>query len=153
MRYQFSQRDRRRGGIAAGRLTFIAKTGIHGIPAEQRRINSSRGGKTQGAIQGAVNAASGQIARARQAGEVPRLLWARSAENRAAARAMGLRQGPKIDMQAIKTPASLKLGQARGGTLSRCVRWHRNRGYYSLNCEICLQELSTAWGILILDEI
>jgi hypothetical protein len=86
----------------------------------------------------------------RQLGEAGRLEWARSSENRAGAREMGKTFGLK-NMDAIRTKESCSKGQATGGQRSRCQRWHNNRGYYSLNCEICLDDLSKLWGFEVRD--
>jgi hypothetical protein len=140
MRHKFSKDEQISGGRIAGTKAAELKIGIHGISPEQRRQNSSRGGVTQGKIQGAANVASGQMEQMRRDSEQARLRWARSEKNRTAARKMGKKYGARVDMNALKTPASLRLGQANGGDKSRHVRWHTNRGIKNFKCSYCLAE-------------
>jgi hypothetical protein len=147
-RYVFKLEDTRRGGVAAGRITFKRKTGIHSlsITPEQRRENSSRGGITQGNIQGKRNVDSGQMDRMRQ---LPQTKAAQSLVGKKFGRALGLKYGKLQDMSAIKTPESCKLGQANGGDKSRHVRWHTNREIKKFKCTLCLAEMQKKEGLEI----
>jgi hypothetical protein len=150
MRHQFSKAESRLGGKIAGSRSAELKLGIHAISPEQRRENSSRGGLTQGPIQGRQNVESGQLDRIR---ELPRTKEAQSRVGRRTGRALGLKYGPLADMNAIKTPESLSLGQKNGGPKSRHVRWHVNRKIFNFKCEYCLAaiERKENWGIPVMD--
>ena len=145
-RYVFQKKDQVAGGRAAGTKSFLEGTGFHAISEEARRKNSRKGGLKQGPIQGAANVASGQIERIRIESEAARLAWARSEQNRQLAREMGKQYGKLVDWEKIKNTESLAEGQRVGGPRSRCQRWHKNRGIWSLGCDICISELEEIWG-------
>jgi hypothetical protein len=149
MRHQFTKAEQISGGAIVGRKTATLKLGIHGLSPEQRRENSIRGGRIQGVIQGRKNVLSGQMEQMRIASEPQRLVWARSSKNRNRLRELGLIQGPKVDFDKIKTPESLRLGQANGGDKSRHFRWHVNRNIFNFKCGYCLAaiERKENWGI------
>jgi hypothetical protein len=127
------------GGRAAGKITFERKTGFHGMSPELRREAASRGGVTQGNIQGPKNRDSGQLDRIRNLPQTKaaQLEWSRSDVNRAAMREIGLIQGPKTDFSRIRTTESCKLGAERGSGPGRHSRWHRKRLLFNPVCPQC----------------
>ena len=133
-RYRFSHADSVSGGRTAGAKSFSAKTGLFGMTPELRREASSRGGVTQGNIQGPKNRDSGQLERIRIESEPARLRWARSDENREAARKMGL---ARTGISHFPTIEICRLGQKRGGQKSRHVRHHLNRKLFNPLCPLC----------------
>src|ERR1700730_5734168 len=137
MRHKFTPEQIRQGGRAAGKITFERKTGIHGASPEQRQQNSSLGGKIQGPITGAANVASGQIERIRIESEEARLAWARSEQNRSAARAMGKKYGKLNSLSEFRTAETCKLGAKIGGPRGRHVRHHLNRRLFNPLCPLC----------------
>lgn len=153
-RYVFQKKDQIAGGRLSGEKTKRLGLGIHRItPGSPEHLENCRKGGLR-SVQGVLNVASGEWDRIRNspAAVEGRLEWCRSEENKTRCSEMGRLQGPHVDWEKVRTTESCQLGQIRGGKLSRCQRWHKNRGYYSLDCEICLEELSKSWGIPIEDE-
>jgi hypothetical protein len=150
MRHQFSKAESRLGGKIAGTKTAELKVGIHGIPPKQHRENSARGGLTQGPIQGRRNVESGQLDRIR---ELPQTKQAQSLVGKRNGRALGLKYGPLVDMDKVRTTEGCRKGQIVGGPLSRHSRWHVNRNIFNFKCEYCLVEIERKenWGIPVMD--
>jgi len=133
-RHIFSPEETRAAGRISGRRSRENKTGMFSLSPEQRRQNSSLGGKIQGPITGAANVASGQLDRIR---ELPQTKAAQSAVGKRTGRALGLKYGPLSDMSRIKTPDSLKLGGQN--STGRHVRHHVNRRLFNPLCSLCME--------------
>ena len=140
MPHKFTLEQLRAGGAIAGKKSFEAKTGIHGLSEAERLGNSRKGGLITGPKLGAANLASGQWDKIRnsEAAVESRLEWARSDENKKRCSEMGKKQAPNVDWSRVKTPESLRLGQARGGLASRHTRHHFNRKLFNPACPLCV---------------
>jgi hypothetical protein len=148
-RHIFSLAETQAGGRLSGAESKKLKLGIFSLTPEQQLAASRKGGITQGNIQGAKNRDSGQLDRIR---ELPQTKLAQSVAGKINGKATGLKYGPLVDMSRVRTKAGCKLGAARGGPLSRCKRWHENRGYFSLKCRVCQERLAATWGISLMDK-
>jgi hypothetical protein len=136
-RHIFSLAETQAGGRLSGAESKKLKLGIFSLTLEQRRENSSLGGKVQGPLQGKLNVKTGQVFEALAAGEDARLAWARSEVNRQRMRKIGRQRGATVDMSKIRTTEGCKLGAERGGPAGRHARWHRLRLLFNPFCWLC----------------
>jgi hypothetical protein len=148
MRHIFSLAETQAGGRLSGAKSKKLRLGLFSLTLEQRRDNSSRGGRTQGPIQGRQNVETGQLDRIR---ELPQTKLAQSVAGKINGKATGLKYGPLVDMDKVRTLEGCQKGQLIGGPKSRHVRWHVKRKLFNLACEYCLAaiERKESWGVIV----
>jgi len=143
---KFTLEQSRAGGRAQGPISKTKGLGIFSIkPGSPEHIeNCRKGGITQGNIQGKKNVESGELDRIRN---LPQTKAAQSRVGKITGKIYGQIYGPLNDMSKIKTPESLRLGQIRGGLLSRHTRHHVNRKLFNPACPLCAasKERGESW--------
>lgn len=147
---EFTKQAQIAGGRKQGTISKVKKLGIFSLTPEQRHEASVAGGKTQGPITGRSNVLSGQLDRIRA---LPQTKAAQSAAGKIAGKVTGLKYGPLVNMDLVRTKEGCRKGQLLGGPKSRHVRWHVNRQKFNPVCEFCLAaiERKENWGVPVSD--